>query len=132
MRKIWIDSDEVEIPDVFEGVGTPFVVDTNDRLLDLDHDGMSNAAEYHAGTDALNAGSNLAIKSLTISEGGFVDIIWRSVSGKSYVVKYTDDSVTWNVLAPTIQGDGMQLTVTDFTPSLLNQKRIFRVFVEDP
>ncbi|MES2571217.1 MAG: hypothetical protein V4710_14325, partial [Verrucomicrobiota bacterium] len=45
------DSDADGIPDAKEGGTTPYVVGTDDRNVDTDGDGVSNAAEYAAGTD---------------------------------------------------------------------------------
>ncbi|MDB6152695.1 MAG: uncharacterized protein JWL90_1148 [Chthoniobacteraceae bacterium] len=45
------DSDGDGIPDAKEGGTTPYVVGVDDRTIDTDKDGVSNAAEYAAGTD---------------------------------------------------------------------------------
>jgi hypothetical protein len=59
-----------------------------DAALDLDGDGMSNYAEYIAGTDPANKLSYLKIDSITA--GGRATLTFGAVSNKTYSVEYTD------------------------------------------
>jgi glucose/arabinose dehydrogenase len=83
-----------------------------DPNADPDHDGMSNYAEFWAGTDPLNAGSVLRIESPLQISGGQPQIRWPTVVGKTYVVQYSTDLVSWNAVGTPVQGDGSVATVT--------------------
>ncbi len=72
-----------------------------DANADLDHDGMSNAREYLAGTNPNDANSNLRVTSL--QRGNFgdqarIDMIWSSVPTRYYAVQYRSrlESGSWN------------------------------------
>jgi sugar lactone lactonase YvrE len=131
VRKIWRDDDEDTVPDVLEGGATAYVIGADDRTIDSDHDGMSNAAEFWAGTNPLNAGSFFAVQSVSIMNDGYAVVRWQSVAGKTYSVKYSDDLTTWNVLAGQIAGDGLVLSIAD--PTLISPvgHRFYRVFLAD-
>ncbi|HEY2922886.1 MAG TPA: hypothetical protein VGK77_28240, partial [Candidatus Binatia bacterium] len=131
IRKIWIDADGDGIPDSLEGAATPYVVGVDDRAVDSDHDGMSNSAEFEAGTDPFDPDSFLAINSLRIETDGHAAIRWRSTAGKYYVVKYSDDLAVWNVVGVPVLGDGSIISVLDPTPVRTIQQRTYRVFLAD-
>lgn len=125
------DSDGDGIPDVFEGGTTPFIVGIDDRFVDSDHDGASNAAEFRAGTDPLDSNSFLALDRLTVVTNGHMQISWRSASGVSYTIKYSDDLHAWNVLQSPVLGNDLVIAVTDPTPVSQSQKRFYRVFITE-
>jgi len=85
---ILADLDRDGIPDMIEqGLG----LSTNnaaDAALDLDGDGMSNYAEYIAGTDPTNNLSYLKIDSITADSGA--TLTFGAASNKTYSVEYTD------------------------------------------
>jgi hypothetical protein len=129
IKRISLDSDGDEIPDNLEGGTSPFVLGTDDRLVDSDHDGMSNTSEFQAGTDPLDAASFLAITSIVIQTNRLPEIRWQSVTGKSYVVKYSDDFISWTQLGVPVIGTNSTATVTDSTSVSVNQRRVYRVFL---
>ncbi len=63
-----------------------------DSALDLDGDGMSNAAEYFAGTDPTQPGSVLKLNRIAKTPTGYDVIQWSSIGGKQYRVQYQDSS----------------------------------------
>jgi hypothetical protein len=64
---------------------------------DPDHDGMSNAEEYEAGTDPNNAGSNLRITAFTFGhDGTSAALTWNSVPTRYYYLQKTTNLVTNN------------------------------------
>jgi glucose/arabinose dehydrogenase len=101
-------------------------VDPND---DPDHDGMSNYAEYLAGTDPVNPNSYFAIKSLVILEGGHAEIRWQSIEGRTYTVLYSDDFLTWHALGAPVKGDGSMFSTTDPTSMQEASHRSYRVYL---
>jgi regulation of enolase protein 1 (concanavalin A-like superfamily) len=84
------DSDGDGIPDWwmlrYFGHATGSVLDKTRAQDDYDGDGMSNWAEYLAGTDPTNPDSNFRIVSLT-AQGSDEQVIWTSVGGINYVVQ---------------------------------------------
>jgi hypothetical protein len=85
-----------------------------DGALDLDGDGMSNRAEYLAGTDPA---SNLSY--LRINQGpGASTVSVAAVSNRTYTVQFTDNLMPdgsvhhWLDLSGTIANDGAGRVVT--------------------
>ena len=93
------DSDRDGIPDIVElGLG----LDTNnvaDAAGDLDNDGMSNRAEYLAGTDPTNGLSYLKVEQSVASGSAAVE--FAAMSNRTYTVQYTDalGAASWQKLA---------------------------------
>jgi len=75
------DTDGDGLPDTFQ-TANPGVIGTGDE----DHDGMSNAAEYFAGTDIFDPMSNLKAFLLP----GSTNVQFIAVSNRTYTVQYTD------------------------------------------
>jgi hypothetical protein len=82
------DFDRDGLPDVWEA-GRPGFSTNNaaDALRDDDHDGMSNVAEYIAGTDYLDPTSYLKVN---IVRAGLANISFIAVSNRTYTVLYSD------------------------------------------
>lgn len=75
---VLVDSDRDGIPDTLE---------PRDGAADDDGDGMSNAAEYAAGTDDANPASSLRVE----TAAGLPATIWfHAVSNRTYTVQCTD------------------------------------------
>jgi hypothetical protein len=97
--------------------------------LDADSDGISNAAEFFAGTNPTDASSALR---LTVTAGqaasaGSVVLRWPTVAGKSYLVECGPVLVgaDWRVISTTIQGTGEEQVFSDANPS--DTTRFYRV-----
>ena len=94
-----------------------------------DHDGMSNYAEFWAGTDPNKSNSVLAIDVSTLINNGQIQIRWPTVAGKTYAVQYSNDLVIWTNLGSLVQGDGSVATLPDATNLQQNLQRFYRVAV---
>lgn len=98
---------------------------------DADHDGMSNYAEFWAGTNPTNATSALVIDTSTLWNNNQLQIRWPTVAGKTYVVQYSSNLVGWATLGSNVIGDGTMATVID--PASLQQigKRYYRILLAE-
>ena len=83
------DADRDGIPDILEPL---------DGAADNDHDGMSNAAEYFAGTDYNNSNSVLRVQIAQV-EGG-ITLSFTAVSNRTYTVQYSPgfNPIAWQKL----------------------------------
>jgi hypothetical protein len=82
------DTDGDGLPDVWEQGRPGFsAVDPSDAARDDDQDGLSNLAEYLAGTDYLDAASYLRVD-LTVSGEAFVT--FQALSNRTYTVQFSD------------------------------------------
>ncbi len=114
------DTDLDGLPDVFQAAH-PGVVGAGDE----DHDGMSNAAEYFAGTDPFNPASNLKL-SATAGPG---TLQFSAVSNRTYTVQYTDHlgSGPWKKLADVLASNVTRIeSVTDSNP---RTNRLYRIVI---
>ena len=100
-----------------------------DPNADADGDGQSNAAEDAAGTNPLDATSNLRITGVVRSASAHTtQITWSSVAGKQYVVEASSDLTPagYTAVSSTITATG---TTTTFTDSSSSSKEFYRVRV---
>ena len=67
---------------------------------------------------------------LVIQSGGHAQIRWQTAANKTYIVKYSDDLMTWNILGNQVTGDGSVSTVTDPTSIQTAPHRYYRVYLE--
>ncbi len=125
-----VDTDGNGLPDWWEKsyFNQPGGVDPN---ADPDHDGLTNAQEYLAGTNPADSRSALRISSIVKSNAaaGFV-ITWASVPGKSYQVFRSDSpGGPWLSDLPgsllTAAGGQTNLSYTD--TSAASARRFYRV-----
>ncbi len=82
------DSDGDGIPDDWETAFGFSPTSDADRDIDSDGDGMSNWAEYFAGTDPTNAMSHLRVDLTTLPGTAIVRV--GAISNRTYTVQYTD------------------------------------------
>jgi hypothetical protein len=128
IRKITpLDWDEDGIPDSLEGNTTPFIVGVDDRLVDSDGDGMSNAAEFIAGTDPRNSNSRLVLQVTGLETGQLVLLSWPSATGRVYGVQVSQDLSRWDEATNGIQGTGQSIAFTNLLST--NQNQFFRIRV---
>lgn len=116
------DIDGDGIPDPLESA--PYVVGVDDRQIDSDGDGFSNAAEYAAGTDPLDSRSRPQIAQMTAASAGSavtaVTLYFPTVAGLHYFADFTDSlpGGIWTLVPGSERtGDGAQQSVSDTTAS---------------
>lgn len=87
--RVVADSDSDGIPDwwmmKYFGHPTGEAADHSLANQDADHDGLSNAQEYIAGTDPTNPNSVLKVTKINIGSG-LINLTWSSVAGKTYTI----------------------------------------------
>jgi len=114
VRKMSPDTDFDGIPDAEEGGMTPFVSGRDDGQIDSDGDGMSNAAEYIAGTDPTDKNSVLHLQ-VSLGESNHVTISWTSVLGRTYRLQSSNDLENWTGLTTGLPGTGETMSTDEFT-----------------
>jgi hypothetical protein len=119
------DSDGDGLPDSWELAH--FGNLSRDGSGDFDGDGMTDLAEYLAGTDPTNAADALAIASADLAGGG-VTLRFNAVAGRSYRIEFSDalTAPNWQSVQdfPSVATSG-QLEVTD--PAGNVQTRFYRL-----
>lgn len=106
---LWKDSDGDSVPDwwMLECFGhvSGLAGDRSRSGDDYDGDGMSNAAEFQAGTDPKNDHSYLRTQSLAVTNGVSSGIVirWGSVSNRTYTVNRALDLRSPNAFTPLMQ-----------------------------
>jgi hypothetical protein len=94
-----LDTDADGIPDAWEADYGFATNDVSNAVLDSDNDGMSNRAEYLAGTNPTNNASYLRVEGPLLGGGG-ATVTLGAVSNRTYTVQYTDslDLLDWTKL----------------------------------
>ncbi|MFO1512764.1 MAG: PQQ-dependent sugar dehydrogenase [Verrucomicrobiota bacterium] len=127
IRKISPDTAKIGIADDWQRLHFGLVgIDPN---ADPDHDGLRNFAEFWAGTDPLSAASSLVIETTSLWNSGQIQIQWKTVPGKSYVVQYSGDLATWETLGANVVGDGNLATVMDTVSIQPSDQRYYRILL---
>ena len=103
---------------------------------DPDHDGLSNLAEFQAGTNPMDSASRLQLLAAewrngdTATAAGLL-LRWQTVPGKAYVLEYSSDVVSqaWTPVANNLVGDG---GVQEFLHTGISSKaQFYRVRIAD-
>lgn len=90
-----LDNDGDGLPDDWEQFH--FGSLTNNATTDADGDGLSNAAEYEAGTNPADASSVFRLLSLQ-REAGAARIQFTFAPNRQYVVQWSDNLVNWQAI----------------------------------
>jgi len=82
------DRDRDGMPDVWETANGFDLTNSLDAVMDTDHDGMINRAEYVAGTDPRNPDSYLKVDQITAT--GAVLLRFSAVSNRTYTMQFSE------------------------------------------
>lgn len=123
---IVVDSDNDGMADTWEQLH--FQTLARNGADDFDGDGLSDVAEYLAGTLPKDADSVLRMNRNVTNTVVQTTVSWSSVNGKTYRVQYKNDltDTGWNDLPGLIIAGGTNAVKTD-TTSLDQPQRFYRV-----
>lgn len=93
-----VDSNGNGIPDAWEMDYFGTVAPSHPGSVDTDHDGMSDVAEFLAGTNPTNAASVLRFTDVTVGSDGSVHLEWLRSMSRSYRVLGSSNLATWTPL----------------------------------
>lgn len=84
---------------------------TASASTDIDQDGISDAAEFAAGTDPLSNQDQLGVVagSTSSAQGEEFVLRWPSKAGRLYVVELSDNLSGWTAATPVLVGTGVQM-----------------------
>jgi len=99
---------------------------------DADHDGVTDLAEYQAGTNPVDGSSYLQATLLRSVFVGETLIQWQAVRGRSYRVQYKDDvdASAWSEFPETIKANSANASVRDANPARQTH-RFYRIKLLD-
>ena len=97
------------------------------QKTDSDHDGMTDYAEFIAGTDPTNAASKLIFTSVTPITNHSVQIQWAAIPGRSYQVQTSTNLNTWTPISGWLQAASSPMTFS--TTNSTERTRLYRVQV---
>ncbi len=96
------------------------------QYTDSDGDGMSDYAEFIAGTNPTNAASKLIFLSVTVQPDQTVQLQWAATPGRLYQVESSPELVSWTPVSAWMRATASPMT---FTATNATQSRLFRVEV---
>lgn len=98
---------------------------THTALIDTDHDGMTDYAEFLAGTNPTNALSVLRFLTPAVQNTGVVRFDWPAIPGRSYRLTSSDSSLTnWLPAADWVRANG---NILSFTTNVTSGTRFYRL-----
>jgi hypothetical protein len=113
------DNDNDGMPNLYENAQGFNPLDASDGPTDADLDGMSNLAEFVAGTDPHSAASLFHVLDMFLGAQGLT-LQWSSVPGHHYAIHRSTDLLLWDLAEPDVpsQGDVTLWMETDQNASL--------------
>jgi hypothetical protein len=114
----FIDANHNGISDAWEQYYFGAVVTNRTQTTDTDHDGMSDFAEFIAGTDPTNAASRFYFNSVAGPSNGLATMQWTTITNRLYQVSTSTNLKSWSAISGWIQASNnpaMTYTATNAT-----------------
>ncbi len=122
------DANQNGISDLWEQEHFQQISPARTPQTDSDGDGMTDLAEFIAGTDPLDAKSSLVLAQTEVLSGNRVKLTWPSVAGKTYTVSATEDGKSWHPFSSQLRASSAEMSFT-FVPAAKSRCYLFRVEV---
>ena len=97
-------------------------------ITDSDHDGMTDYAEFIAGTNPTNSTSNLRFLNATSRTNGVIQFQWSAIPGRLYQLESSSNPAAWQPLSGWLQAQASPMTYT-ITNSPSRRSMLYRVQV---
>ncbi|HVY68702.1 MAG TPA: thrombospondin type 3 repeat-containing protein, partial [Verrucomicrobiae bacterium] len=117
------------ISDAWEAAFFGSVSANHPATTDTDHDGMSDYAEFFAGTDPTNAESHLEIAMPVVNSNRTIGFNWNAIPGRSYRLEGTTDATNWIVYSDWVIATSATASIT-LPPLAQRQSYLFRLRVQ--
>jgi hypothetical protein len=119
----FVDANHNGISDAWEKYYFGEVSTNRTQYTDTDGDGMSDYAEFIAGTDPTNPDSNLRFLSTTLQTNHLFNIQWSAVPGRIYQIESSTNLQTWLPLTDWLQAQASPMSYATTTTN--NSRALF-------
>jgi hypothetical protein len=124
----FLDANHNGISDAWEMANFGVVATNRTQLTDTDHDGMSDYAEFIAGTDPTDVASKLHFTSETRQTNHLVQMEWTVVSNRLYQVNASTNLASWQPVTAWLQASNSP-TMSYLSTNLSSSGQFYRVQV---